>query len=584
MLCKLSVKDKTQSYRIELSATEGTTVAANSGYTEIPVIATLYNTQGTEDKADDTVVVGEELKISTNSSAIDVNKTSDKTNAAGIVKFKVTASTAGEYKVYVEYGTKADAELTVNAGVLAPAKISLYNVSYKQVALDQPVGSAEALFTITDINGNVINDESVYAVKDNGYVWFNTDQYDVKVVEKPAGSTVDNNDEYGLMYSAAAGAWVFTGPALDEEGSYTFKIMLANGAYATVTIEAKEFQTPVEVKIAYKQNAIELNGEGLLNKLYYVDANGVIKSLVSNGKINNEVELSANGYAVKGFEANSGKVTVKADEKYVGSNITVLAVSEKYNLVATAELVVANEASSVKYASNEAEVAVNNTLVANIVDADGNKVALNGSINNANISYVVVGTPSENAKVAVTTVSEELATKGQFKVSFTASEIGEYELQTVVTYEQADGVIKYYSGVETITVGNTGIEDVVVMSVGSNEIVKNGKVAAIDAAPIVENNRTFVPFRALAEAFGATVAYDEATQAVTAELNGTTVVMTIGSATYTVNGVEKSADVAPFINGSRTMVPVRFAAEAFGIKVIPTYDENGATADILFNL
>ena len=180
----------------------------------------------------------------------------------------------------------------------------------------------------------------------------------------------------------------------------------------------------------------------------------------------------------------------------------------------------------------------------------------------------------------------DLVTKGQFKVSFTASAIGEYKLQTVVRYEQAGGtdepVVKYYSGIETITVGNTGVEDVVVMSVGSNEIVVNSEIKTIDAAPIVENNRTFVPFRALAEAFGATVAYDEATQAVTAELNGTTVVMTIGSAAYTVNGVEKTADVAPFINGSRTMVPVRFVAEAFGITVTPTYDDNGATADILF--
>ena len=85
---------------------------------------------------------------------------------------------------------------------------------------------------------------------------------------------------------------------------------------------------------------------------------------------------------------------------------------------------------------------------------------------------------------------------------------------------------------------------------------------------MIQNDRTFVPFRALAEAFGAEVAYDEATQAVTAKLNGVEVVMTIGSATYTVNGAEKTADVAPFINGSRTMVPVRFVAEAFGIKVI----------------
>ena len=122
------------------------------------------------------------------------------------------------------------------------------------------------------------------------------------------------------------------------------------------------------------------------------------------------------------------------------------------------------------------------------------------------------------------------------------------------------------------------------MSIGSNEIIVNDAKATIDSAPIIQNDRTYVPFRALAEAFGAEVAYDEATQAVTAELNGVTVVMTIGSATYTVNGVEKTMDVAPFINGSRTMVPVRFVAEAFGIKVIPTYDQNGATADILFNL
>ena len=60
------------------------------------------------------------------------------------------------------------------------------------------------------------------------------------------------------------------------------------------------------------------------------------------------------------------------------------------------------------------------------------------------------------------------------------------------------------------------------------------KSTTIDAAPMIQNDRTFVPFRALAEAFGAEVAYDEATQAVTAKLNGVEVVMTIGSATYTI--------------------------------------------------
>ena len=161
-------------------------------------------------------------------------------------------------------------------------------------------------------------------------------------------------------------------------------------------------------------------------------------------------------------------------------------------------------------------------------------------------------------------------------------------VESVVKYTAADAtdnnkhVTKYYTGTQIFAVGTEGVGDVVVMSIGSNEIVINDAKATIDAAPVVENNRTFVPFRALAEAFGATVAYDEATQAVTAEMNGTTVVMTIGSNVYTVNGVEKTMDVAPFISESRTMVPARFAAQAFGITVIPTQNPDGTTADVLY--
>ena len=209
----------------------------------------------------------------------------------------------------------------------------------------------------------------------------------------------------------------------------------------------------------------------------------------------------------------------------------------------------------------------------------------------AEISYVILDKP-EGANVFVTTYEQEdLYDEGVFTMNLTSNKVGNVAVQavlkytTTVTKDNANvDQTKYYTGTQIFAVGNGSVGDVVVMSIGSNEIVINDKKATIDAAPIVQNDRTYVPFRALAEAFGAEVAYDEATQAVTAELNGVTVVMTIGSATYTVNGAEKTMDVAPFINGSRTMVPVRFVAEAFGIKVIPTYDENGATADILFNL
>ncbi len=524
-------------------------------------------------------VAGQELTITTNSYGIEVNKETVKTDPNGVAKFKVSSTIAGDFKVYVEYGAKADLTLDVESDSTAPAYIETLYVPTTPVALDSNIAATDITFAISDINGNNV-DNSPALVKGTDYT--------VKVVEAPKGSSVKAANIV-LAYNDDNAVWYPAGVTLDAEGDYTFKVVLDNGHSATASITVKEFQTPVALKMIYKQNTVELDGRAVLNKLFYVDENGVTKSLLVKNEQGvltgiKEVKLAANGYAVEYFDATKGNVRVKADEKYVGSKINVVAVSDKYNLTAVAELAVANEAASVKYASTDADVAVNNTLVANVVDADGNKVALRSVDKGLNISYIVLDKPAD-AKVAISTrTTGDLATKGEFKVSFTASEIGAYTVQTIVTYEQDKDVIKYYSGTETINVGNHGFEDIVVMSVGSNEIVKNAETAVIDAAPVVENNRTFVPFRALAEAFGATVAYDEATQAVTAELNGVTVVMTIGSAEYTVNGEAATADVAPFINGSRTMVPVRFVAEAFGIKVIPTYDENGATADILFNL
>ena len=564
------VKPSKTEYTVSIDkVSEGTlkdgvlTLPADSGFTDVDVYAKLVDGDG---KA----VVGATLKVSTNSSAVDVTPEEAKTNAAGLAKFTVSSSIAGSFKLYVEYGTKADCELTVKSTGLDAAEIETIKEPKAPVALDSTVDvdDVDVYFNVTDANGNNTG--------------LDEEDYKVVVTEKPVGSKITASM---INLQATDNGWGFdSAETLDEEGTYIFKVVLDNGNYATATVEVKEFQKPVELVVEYPTNTVELNGKTIPTSINFVDVNGVTKAATG-------VELSANGYAVKNFNSSTAEVTVKSDEKYVGSKITVLAVSTKYNLTDTVELTVANEAAGVKYANTKADVAVNNTLVANIVDVDGNKVALNSAAdkNNATIQYVVLEKP-ENAKVAVTTKNmNDLVKKGQFKVSFTASEIGTYKIQTVVRYEQAgatagEPVVKYYSGIEEITVGNTGFEDIVVMSINSNEIVVNANKVAIDAAPIVKNDRTFVPFRALAEAFGAEVAYDEATQAVTAELNGVKVVMTIGSATYTVNGAEKTMDVAPFINGSRTMVPVRFVAEAFGIKVIPTYDENGATADILFNL
>ena len=545
---------------------------------------------------DDTKVLkGETVTIESNSAAVEVNKTTATTNGLGEIDFKVSASIEGNYEV----------ELSLN-GVTWIVKVSVGDTGAAYIETSEQPRAAQALygnldktdsrqgtkvrFNITDINGNVVKAtvtgttgyETAAATTGMGMNGIagnaNSGKY-IVLTEKPASSNLESGD-LKLMYSAYDQQWYLAGiNNLDAEGTYTVKVILDNGATATATWEVKKFQTPVQLRIDTAVDTVALGGS-IGASLTYVDANGVEKTA-------KDAKLTATGYAVANVSGTT--VTAKSDEKYVGEKITVTAVSERYNLVANKEYTVVGEAVAVSFVDKNADVNVNNKLTWNLVDEDGNRIAIKDATD-VKVQYVVLDKPAD-AKVTVMDSSNQgdLTGKGIGKMSLTSNKVGNVAVQVVVSAKFAATSnnaqqVKYYTGTQIFAVGNASAGDVVVMSIGSHEIVVNDKKATIDAAPMIQNDRTFVPFRALAEAFGAEVAYDEATQAVTAKLNGVEVVMTIGSATYTVNGTEKTADVAPFINGSRTMVPVRFAAEAFGIKVIPTYNPDGTTADILFNL
>lgn len=95
----------------------------------------------------------------------------------------------------------------------------------------------------------------------------------------------------------------------------------------------------------------------------------------------------------------------------------------------------------------------------------------------------------------------------------------------------------------------------------------DGHITAFETAPVIENDTTLVGFRAISEALGAKVEWDEATQTVTAEKGGESIILTINSNTATVNGTSVSLLAAPKIIGDSTMIPVRFISEQLGMKV-----------------
>ena len=76
-----------------------------------------------------------------------------------------------------------------------------------------------------------------------------------------------------------------------------------------------------------------------------------------------------------------------------------------------------------------------------------------------------------------------------------------------------------------------------------------------------------VPLRAIFEALGASVEWDDSTKTVTSERGDTKVSLTIGEAEIIVNGEAKALDVPGQIVDSRTLVPVRAIAESFGCEV-----------------
>ncbi|MBQ8836553.1 MAG: family 43 glycosylhydrolase [Clostridia bacterium] len=106
------------------------------------------------------------------------------------------------------------------------------------------------------------------------------------------------------------------------------------------------------------------------------------------------------------------------------------------------------------------------------------------------------------------------------------------------------------------------------LTIGSTTAYINGVAQTLDAAPINRNNRTMLPVRFLANAFGVSndgIKWDAATRTATLTNETTTIVVTIDAPTMTVNGETVALDSPAIIESNRTYLPVRAIANALGV-------------------
>ncbi len=98
----------------------------------------------------------------------------------------------------------------------------------------------------------------------------------------------------------------------------------------------------------------------------------------------------------------------------------------------------------------------------------------------------------------------------------------------------------------------------------------NGEKMTFDVNPYIEHDRTLVPMRAIFEAVGADVQWDDETKTVVAarEKNGETtfIALQIDGGAF-INSQPKALDVPAKLKGDRTFVPLRFVIESLGEKV-----------------
>lgn len=134
--------------------------------------------------------------------------------------------------------------------------------------------------------------------------------------------------------------------------------------------------------------------------------------------------------------------------------------------------------------------------------------------------------------------------------------------ETVATFVVTTGDTVYKSGSQ---------KNFIILQLENPKLNKNGILEEIDVGrgtvPIIISGRTMVPIRAVVEAMGGKIEWDNSTQKITISARNNKIEVWVNKTDIVINGVKSKMDVSPAVRNGRTYVPVRFIAENLNSKV-----------------
>lgn len=159
-------------------------------------------------------------------------------------------------------------------------------------------------------------------------------------------------------------------------------------------------------------------------------------------------------------------------------------------------------------------------------------------------------------------------------------ELSEDEIEEILL-EALAGLPDYEDvAVDPVTDTIVPIDDVVTSAdpvtlrfvIGSTTFTRDGVSLTLEYAPFLANARTMVPFRALGEALGAEVDFNDDTQYVYFSLDGTEL-------SFSIDAPLPGDMGSPILRGGRTFVPLRFVSEQLGFEI--DWDEDAQAAYVI---